>query len=1005
MRRLIVITAVLVLLTAALALLPLMFAWDNYRDEVTAKAEAITGRTVVIDGRIDLNLLPRPTLSLARTTVSSGPDAADRMRLEIDRLDLALKPLPLLGGRLDVEEVRLVRPVLQGEAAADGPQLPELVGAVAWLPLTADGPSRISVVDGRAMLSEPALGGISRLDEVNIELTISDSGSAIELDGTFASNRQPFHVDARLGRLTDEGSSTLRLQLVADSEAQEGAGTIGFGGVVWWRSETPRLRGELDFTGDDARSAIGRLGAALGQHVMPMPAWLATPFRLTGPVALQEDRLDLSEVGLALDGVELSGRLMLTLNAQPEIDLALEAARLALPAELASGDAFAEVAPLGAMASSLRGQIDLSVGTLEYRGEALRRLRASLHLTGDGAAVVRDARAILPGQTDVSFSGRLGEIAGDPRLHGEIAAVTRNLRGALAWLDLSPGEVAEGRLNSLSLASQLSIASGAWRFDGIQLRIDASRATGAVTVEPAPRPRVTATIELDRFDVDAYWPDETPVALLARLAQPFQALDAAIDARLARLTWAGVQLLDVTFAGQAVDRHLTIDQLTVGDFAEAEARVAGEVDLAAGRFDLAADAKGVQAARLLRRLGWEPAALLTRLQPLSIEGVASGSVEAAQIELELTDDAGRIMLAGELGLIEQGPRYQLEVTADHPDYQSLLRDLGAYPRGAPGSAAPLTIAGRLEHEPDGASLVAGTARFGVTSLTGRVAWQGGQPRPSLTARISVGEPTTPVLAALLDLSGLRLEWPTGSEVMGRWSERPLAVDLIDRFDGEVILSGKGGLAGPGFELSGRFEQGKLMLDHFATALWGGQLSGELTLEARRPLPYLTASLDLSGFDPRALAGWLGMVPVVSGPADLRLEATAAGRTVRDLVGSLIGDIEITAHEGATLRSLPPGFPIASEPAAPDEAAPDLAGLAATLPLKRGVVLAPPMMLAVNGAQVQLEGAIDLYLWAMDLTLRAAGAGPELRVVGPLDRPQIRLQPDASAPDAPDEASP
>ena len=108
MRKAIVIAAVLIaLLAGGLLAVPRLLEWDDYRAELTAKAEAITGQTVTIRGHIDLDLLPQPTLSLARTTLASAPDAGDRMRLEVDRLDLELKPLPLLGGRLDVEEVRL----------------------------------------------------------------------------------------------------------------------------------------------------------------------------------------------------------------------------------------------------------------------------------------------------------------------------------------------------------------------------------------------------------------------------------------------------------------------------------------------------------------------------------------------------------------------------------------------------------------------------------------------------------------------------------------------------------------------------------------------------------------------------------------------------------------------------------------------------------------------------------------------------------------------------------
>jgi hypothetical protein len=187
------------------------------------------------------------------------------------------------------------------------------------------------------------------------------------------------------------------------------------------------------------------------------------------------------------------------------------------------------------------------------------------------------------------------------------------------------------------------------------------------------------------------------------------------------------------------------------------------------------------------------------------------------------------------------------------------------------------------------------------------------------------------------------------------------------------------------------------------ALWGGRLEGQLSLEVRRPLPYLTTALDLEDADLGELAAWLGVAPVVAGPADLRLEATGAGNSVRALIGSLIGEVEIAVHEGAVLEGLPAGF---VGPTAPDETAAELGDLAASLPLQRGVVIAPPLELQVDGVDVQLEGQIDLYLWATDLTLRPDAGGPDLRIIGPLDRPQVRLsQPPAPGARAPDPSVP
>ena len=54
------------------------------------------------------------------------------------------------------------------------------------------------------------------------------------------------------------------------------------------------------------------------------------------------------------------------------------------------------------------------------------------------------------------------------------------------------------------------------------------------------------------------------------LAGTLGAVDAAIQAKLARFTWRGVHLQDVGFEGRSVNGRLRIDELTVHDLAEAE---------------------------------------------------------------------------------------------------------------------------------------------------------------------------------------------------------------------------------------------------------------------------------------------------------------------------------------------------------------------------------------------------------------------------------------------------
>src|SRR5690606_40765636 len=99
-----------------------------------------------------------------------------------------------------------------------------------------------------------------------------------------------------------------------------------------------------------------------------------------------------------------TGRLGVVLAAVPEFSLRLQTQRLDL-AGASAQDLEAALGPLLALASAGRGEIVLAAGALEHREAALRRVRATLRLGGDGGLTISEARALLPGDTDVGFAG------------------------------------------------------------------------------------------------------------------------------------------------------------------------------------------------------------------------------------------------------------------------------------------------------------------------------------------------------------------------------------------------------------------------------------------------------------------------------------------------------------------------------------------------------------------------------------------------------------------------
>ncbi len=1012
MRILIGISVLLVgVVVGVLIALPRLVTWDDYRDQVTEQAEAITGQTVTIGGRIDLKFLPEPTLTLAQATLSSPPNTPGGRSLAVDRLDLRLKPLPLLGGRMEIDAVRLVRPVLQVTAPRANPASALLLaGGGMMLPLGEGGPSRLTVVDGRAIVRGTEHGTEHAVEAINFEVGADGPKGPYTFDGEFAIAAQTIGITARVGLLEPNAWSTLQLVLTAPG-AGKGPTILSFRGLTWSDLAAPRLRGELSMTGTDAKAGIGALddafegglGGALGDSLPDLPARLSVPFRVAAHLEFVDHEAKLERLHLALADTEADGSLRLGLGPQPEIDLELGMAHLAAPDAWPLGAA--GLAPLAALAG-LKGRVDLSVDALDYRGGTIRHLRTTLALAGTGGLTVEQARATLPGQTSVDFTGALTGKGADAVLQGDLKVVSDDLSGLLAWsgLGLQQSGLARGRLRTLSLASRLALDPSTLRFTEAELRVDASRLSGSLALSLGARPQIAGVLALDRLDLDAYLPDGRLPPLAGPGLQAFDAFDAALEARIDRLTWHGLRFQDISLNGRSVAGQLTLSDLSLHDAAETDAHLSGELNLRQRTFDLAATLQTGRPAQLLRSLGRSPPLLLARLTPISVQATAKGKLDAFDLDLELHHDQASLALKGVVHDLDGQPTYTLTVDAAHPDYPQLLDQIGVL--AEPGSAepAPASITGKLTGDLSGQTTMVGTARLGAMSLTGQVGFQPARPRPKLTVRLSAGEPDAAGLASLVALSGLYLDpIVTQGPEGGAWSSQPLAFGWLGAVDAEVEVSAKGGLAGPGFELQAQLDQGRLMIDQLSTALWNGQLKVQTSVDAARPLPYLGLAIDLREADAAALTAWLGLPPVVQGKADLYVEATTAGDNLRDLIRGLIGDAKVTLHDGrlvgadlARLASVEAGAAVDSTPipeAAPAVPVPNLSG---SFALKRGIATAKDVRLELDGHRAELEGSVDLLLWAADLTFRLDTAGGAdghplgLKLVGPLDRPQMRL---------------
>jgi hypothetical protein len=864
------------------------------------------------------------------------------------------------------------------------------------------------VVDGRAVLRDDRAAG-RNVDAINAEMVAQSRDGPFALRGSFAAAARDFDLDAEIGRLSPDRVGTLQVTLAALGRQPA---RLRYNGAVWWHADNPRLRGDVTLAAQNTSSAMAMVGDALGRALPGLPAWLDQPFEVSGRLQLDRDGLQLDELALLLAETAAEGQLSLIFDAMPTMALELQTERLEL------GDLQARpaaLAPLVALSTALRGEIDLSAAALQYRERSADRVRLRLRLTGDGEVAVEQASAILPGQTDLRFAGRLAATGGLVDLRGKVDAVTDDLGALLTWLDIRPPAVAAGRLRTLSISSSLSIDGDAVQLSQAEIRVDASHLRGSAALEingsaDDARPRLALDLVLDRLNIDAYQADLLPTDAADVLQRALRHADAEIATRIERLTWRGLLMRDVAVALRAEDGRLQVSNASLEMAGEADARLDGEVDLGSGAFTWSAEVHTTRVAQLLRRLGLPAPLMLSRAPPLTLAVAATGRPGQFDLEAGIDDGAGRLAATGEAGWVEGRWHYDLEIELGHPDVNVLIRPLGATTTvGGDASPTTLSFAGKLTGAADQRT-IAGSARLGAMSLTGLLAWQTEPPRPRYDLQLSVAEPTFEVLTALLELAGFRPALLLDTPVLGNWPRQPLDLGFLSQFDGSLKLSAKGGLAGEGSELDARLQDATLFVDRASARLSHGILSTELTLETARPLPFLAASLGLRQVDAAWLAARLGLDPVLEGRMDLLAEATAAGASPYDLVRTLIGRIELAMGAGRLVgdelapirRALStgrndhdhPGMPL-PDPTSGERPALPFSDLVARFSLDRGMARAQSVDLEVDDAAVTVAGMIDLLLWAADVTVEVAAPNhPDepiaLQIVGPLKRPQTRL---------------
>lgn len=996
-------------LVGAAVLVPERVDWDRWREPLAAALGEAAGRPVILAGPLQLSLLPVPTLLAEAVTLAEVPGAAGPAALHLPRLEARLALLPLLGGRIEIERLRLLRPelVLAAPVAASGPAT--TVGLAAAVRL-----DRLEIEDG-TLIWRRAGQPDERVEAITATLAAASLNGPFRGEGGFKARGLEWTLEASGGESTPGAPTPLRLALALPAAGAKarlaGIVTLGGGGG-------PRFQGDLRLEGPALAATLRAL--ALGAPAGP----LEQPFALHAMVAGSAQGLDFTGLELHLGGIAFNGGGRLVPGAEPALEARLAAGRIDLGPWLAA--AWPAGGPAGfALPAGVRARLELAVEALEYRGGMLRQVRLEAGLA-EGRLSLDRLAAQAPGGATLAVGGSLVAEAGRPVADLRLEAAADNLRATLDWLGLAPEGVAADRLRRLSLLGRLQGRPEDFQLSGLDLQLDTSRLTGGLAWRNPGRPAIGLRLELDHLDLDGYRPAGTAAggAGAAWLPAGLELLgrgDANLLLKVGSLGLAGVSARALALDATLHHGALTLRQARVGDLAGLAAGVQGTVQALAPftgadlRFE--AETSGLETVN--RALGLALPEALLRAGGLTLGGRVSG--DAARLGLEAT-------LAALGGTLQVGGAFDPGMGMAEPlAWRLSLAESGRLLRlvqpglqfvADPGST---DLYGRLELTPGLARLEALQGSLAGVALSGHGLARFDGVRPWLEADLQAGELVPERFATAAAAPGAAAAgngpprrptlWPGAPvpERRGGWSTEPLPFERLALVDGRFTLAAAGlalggrRLTAP--QLSARLKEGVLELERLEAGLLGGRFG----LSGRVSRPETSGHLSAAGLRldriPLVQGGALPALAIEGGVADLELDLRSHGDSPAALIGALAGTGRMAVLDGGLagidLAGLSrrigeirrPQDIVAAAALIQGEGQTRFRRLDGTVLLDKGVATSQDLHLEGEAGSGSARGSVDLVQRLLDVSMefRLAHEPPlpalGMSLTGPLDHPR------------------
>ncbi len=493
-RILVTLATLLALLIAAAFVAPALIDWKSYKPDIERAASAILGRTIKIEGDVDIVLLPEPHFRATRIEAERG--ASDGAEMSADAVNVSLSLQALLAGRLEASRLTLLRPFLildlskRPQAGAVRAKIASSIQAQV---------TSLEIEEGRvAIFQDAARPEVLTLTGVDGTLAAVNPSNSYRFNGRLSQGVRRYDVKALIAPAPANG-------LKVTGSALDLASKIAF-----------QADGVL------SASAAQLFEGAVGMSAPQATALAGAPFEVQAKASAKIDLsgASLSDLSLTVDAdnrpqvmlgsatvVFAAGTADLTLQARSlDADLLLAGGATAIKGPAAEGSGKQLQSALNCLLwlyPEYGLRLSLAADQVQFRGDLLEGVgfRGS---RGGGVWAIDEAKATLPGETLASLSGSLTLAGGKTELLAAVAFEGKNLGRLNRWIAPPAANAKPTPARAFAAKGQVKLSDAAVALTDVAGDVGGTPFTASLNLERAPVRKLQLSLTGDSFDLRSF---------------------------------------------------------------------------------------------------------------------------------------------------------------------------------------------------------------------------------------------------------------------------------------------------------------------------------------------------------------------------------------------------------------------------------------------------------------------------------------------------------------------